>query len=68
MSNPLFPLGQTVSTPGALKALAQEGNSGLEFLRRHVSGDWGDICDVAHDGMLSTECFNLLRVFPSISA
>jgi hypothetical protein len=45
MSKPLFSLGQTVSTPGALKALAQEGSSGLEFLSRHVSGDWGDLCE-----------------------
>ena len=42
---PLFPLGQTVSTPGALEALKEEGSNGLEFLSRHVSGDWGDLCD-----------------------
>jgi hypothetical protein len=41
----LFPLGQIVSTPGALEALKQEGSTGLEFLNRHVTGDWGDLCD-----------------------
>jgi hypothetical protein len=45
MSKPLFALGRTVSTPGALKALEQEGSNGLEFLSRHVTGDWGDLCD-----------------------
>ncbi len=44
MSKPLFPLGQIVSTPGAVEALTQEGSDFMEFLRRHVSGDWGDLC------------------------
>jgi hypothetical protein len=39
-----FPLGQTVITRGALDALADAGQSALEFLRRHQSGDWGDLC------------------------
>jgi hypothetical protein len=42
---PLFPLGQTVATPGALKALQTAGQSPAEFLDRHVRGDWGDVCD-----------------------
>jgi hypothetical protein len=41
----LFPLGQIVSTPGAIRALKQENSTGLELLSRHVSGDWGDLCD-----------------------
>jgi len=37
----LFALGQIVSTPGALEALARaEQHPGL-FLNRHVAGDWG---------------------------
>jgi hypothetical protein len=43
MSKPLFPLGQIVSTPGAVEALTREGSDFMEF--RHVSGDWGDLCD-----------------------
>ena len=39
-----FPLGQTVATPGALEALAEAGQTGLEFLARHQAGDWGDCC------------------------
>lgn len=38
---PLFPLGQTVATPGALEALEEAGQSALEFLQRHQIGDWG---------------------------
>lgn len=39
----LFPLGQIVATPGALAALGEAGQSPLEFLSRHVCGDWGDL-------------------------
>lgn len=37
----LFPLGQTVQTPGA----ASLGVFFLSYLTRHVTGDWGDLCD-----------------------
>jgi len=40
---PLFNLGQLVATPGALVALAKAGQTPLDFLSRHVCGDWGDI-------------------------
>jgi hypothetical protein len=40
----LFPTGQIVSTPGALD-LAAQGLDLLSYLVRHVSGDWGDLCD-----------------------
>ena len=60
-SKPQFKLGlgQIVSTPGALSALAKTGESPNQFLRRHQRGDWGDLCDddrklndaaVAHEG------------------
>ena len=41
----LFPLGQVVSTPGAIQALMEEGTGITEFLLRHVTGDWGDLCE-----------------------
>jgi hypothetical protein len=41
----LFPLGHIVATPGALEALDRAGQSPLEFLGRHVNGDWGDVPD-----------------------
>lgn len=40
----LFPLGQTVATPGALEALHRNNSTGLEYIRRHASGDWGVVC------------------------
>ena len=40
-----FPLGSTYITPGAQDALAQSGQSARAFLSRHVTGDWGDLCD-----------------------
>lgn len=39
----LFPLGQIVATPGALVALAKAGQTPLDFLTRHVCGDWGEL-------------------------
>ena len=41
---PLFPPGQIVATPGALRMLEQAKRSPVEFLSRHFRGDWGDLC------------------------
>ena len=43
MGEPRFQLGQVVATPGALEALEDAGQLPGEFLRKHVSGDWGDV-------------------------
>ena len=40
---PLFDLGQLVATPGALAALEKTGQNAMEFLSRHIRGDWGDL-------------------------
>jgi hypothetical protein len=40
---PLFDLGRCVVTPGAAEALEQARQSPLEFLKRHIRGDWGEI-------------------------
>jgi hypothetical protein len=42
---PKFALGQLVATPGALGALVEAGQHPLEFIRRHASGDWGEVND-----------------------
>jgi hypothetical protein len=42
---PKFPLGQIVATPSALQALQAVGQEPLEFLQRHASGDWGELCE-----------------------
>jgi hypothetical protein len=44
IATPKFLLGKLVSTPGALAALTEAGQSPMEFVNRHVQGDWGD-CD-----------------------
>src|SRR6266853_6313951 len=36
-----FNPGQVVATPGALAALEASGESLLDYLARHLSGDWG---------------------------
>lgn len=43
MSKPKFRLGQLVATPGALQALQESGQSPLDFVSRHVVGDWGEV-------------------------
>ncbi len=40
-----FYLGRVFSTPGAMEALAESNQHPLEFLQRHASGDWGEVCD-----------------------
>lgn len=40
---PLFALGRTVATPGALEAMEQLGISSLALLSRHQRGDWGNL-------------------------
>lgn len=40
-SQPKFPFGQVLATPGALEALESSGQSPTEFLAKHVRGDWG---------------------------
>jgi len=39
-----FPLGKVVTTPGALRLLLEAGEDPFDYLSRHASGDWGDLC------------------------
>ena len=41
---PLFLPGQVVATPAALELLKRHREAPETFLRRHLQGDWGDIC------------------------
>ncbi|HEX8288736.1 MAG TPA: hypothetical protein VF556_12100 [Pyrinomonadaceae bacterium] len=41
----LFPLGQVFLTIGAREALKESGQTAIEFLARHQSGDWGEVCE-----------------------
>lgn len=42
---PLFSLGQVVARPGALETLANANVMAMALVARHVSGDWGDLCE-----------------------
>jgi hypothetical protein len=44
-NKPKFQLGQTLATPGALRALEEAGQSPAFFLEKHLSGDWGEVND-----------------------
>ena len=50
---PLFPAGQIVATPGALALLQQANKTPLEFVSRHLRGDWGD--DLCQDDKSENE-------------
>jgi hypothetical protein len=39
-----LPLGRVVATPGALKLLREVGEDLFDYLARHATGDWGDLC------------------------
>ena len=65
VSNPLFPLGKIVATPGAISALEEAGQNPGMFLERHQAGDWGD-CDEAdskENDLSVREGFHIFSVF-----
>jgi hypothetical protein len=39
-----FRLGMIVATSGALECFERTGENPFDLLRRHVEGDWGDLC------------------------
>ena len=43
MTAPL-PLGRVSATPGALKLLGKSGGHSFDYLARHATGDWGELC------------------------
>jgi len=54
---PLFSLGEVVATPGALTACEDAQADPRFYIRRHVTGDWGDLGDedkAANDAALTT--------------
>jgi hypothetical protein len=50
---PLFELGKTIATPAALEATQAAGVNPSDLLKRHVTGDFGDVCD-EDDGLNDT--------------
>ena len=61
----LFSMGQVVATPGALEALEEEGQDPMEFLNRHVRGDWGELDeqDREENELSVTEGYRLMSVY-----
>jgi hypothetical protein len=60
-----FALGQTFITPGAEEALQIAGQDSIEFLRRHMSCDWGDVSeeDAQENDFSLIEGFRLLSSY-----
>ena len=60
-----FALGQTFITPGAEEALQIAGQTAIEFLRRHMSCDWGELPeeDVKENELSLTKGFRLLSAY-----
>ena len=57
-----FALGQTFITPGAQEALEIAGQTAIQFLRRHMSCDWGELSedDIRENELSLNEGFRLL--------
>ena len=57
-----FALGRTFITPGAEEALQIAGQTAIEFLRRHMSCDWGELSedDVRENEFSLKQGFRLL--------
>ena len=62
----LFELGKVVGTPGALDLLERAEVSPASLLRRHASGDWGEVSEVdAIENALSVrDGFRILSSYP----
>jgi len=63
---PLFPPGQIVATPGALRLFEQTKRSPLEFVSRHLRGEWGDLCqeDKTENELSLKHGFRLMSSYP----
>src|SRR5882724_12035185 len=63
-----FALGETFITPGAQEALDIAGETAIQFLRRHMSADWGEVSeDDAQENELSLrEGFRLLSAYRTV--
>ena len=60
-----FALGETFITPGAQEALDIAGETAIQFLRRHMSADWGEVSenDAKENELSLTDGFRLLSAY-----
>ena len=65
MTAPL-PLGRVVATPGALKLLMEAREHPFNYLARHATGDWGELCafDRRQNQIALREGYRVLSSYP----
>ncbi len=65
MTAPL-PLGRVVATPGALELLGKSGEHPFDYLARHATGDWGELCafDRRQNEIALREGYRVLSCYP----
>ena len=63
-----FALGQTFITPGAEEALQIAGQTAIEFLRRHMSCDFGELSeeDLGQNELALKEGDRLLSAYSTV--
>jgi hypothetical protein len=64
MTAPL-PLGRVVATPGALKLLTEAREHPFNYLARHATGDWGELCgfDPRQNEIALRDCYRVLSSY-----
>ena len=65
---PPFSLGEIFITPRAEEALEIAGETAIQFLRRHMSGDWGEVSpeDAQENDLSLQEGFRLLSAYTTV--
>jgi hypothetical protein len=59
-------LGRVVATPGALKLLMEAREHPFNYLARHATGDWGELCafDRRQNQIALREGYRVLSSYP----
>jgi hypothetical protein len=65
MTAPLS-LGRVVATPGALRLLTEADRQPFDYLARHATGDWGELCafDRRQNEMALRNGYRVLSSYP----
>jgi hypothetical protein len=65
---PKFSLGRIVATPGALEAVQEANQNPFEFIQRHQSGDWGELCaeDIRENEFSVRNGFRILSAYRTL--
>jgi hypothetical protein len=65
MTAPLH-LGRLMATPGALKLLTEARAHPFDYLARHATGDWGELCafDRRQNEIALREGYRVLSSYP----